>query len=737
MSCAYWSFLLSEGALHISGVLCTVTSALVLADKMWPVIVDKESMHHVWHMFEYLGNTVIFFLAGALTGNTMIVIPFVDYLHLLVIYVFACLVRGTVIFCSRPLLTCLSHDREPVSLADCLIMTWGGLRGAVGLALAIQVKIDRAGGTLSELNANRVLFYTGGIASLTLIVNALTCPKLVEYLKITKTPAAKKMLMLGIHHQLETLMQSKHPATVTKRGILQMLEEAREHIHEQTQEKLRKNSTFMTQLQDYFLPARDFRCHTEFVDHHIRAVNMLNSIPQKSLKVLDLPKLPLVDQHENLKTLAKEGPTEPRLVQAVNEAFLKLLRAQYWEQIEAGEFVSGTRDVEMLLNSVQLAFKHAGTRLADFDNLKTLLGISEDNFWARKSSRTKGSTHISHISGHLFPGASEIIDGGEEESCLIQFINSTGFTILMAITIVLCAIFIAIEQAQGDNVQNYVFWLVVEITFNAAFTAEFIIKFLALKFRYFYDGWNIFDFVLVLVGLAGVVLEFIMNEDNDNDISTKHSLFRINRVFRVLRIIRVLRLFKFFQLLKAKLARKSISLELAEHLQLITVFRAFTKAHAKAEEELIRFLGNNGEVQSCEEARCILESQVHMCRAIALAAAEADEVDRKKLADMQILRESIHITEGFEAFIMDGHRQGILNAREAACILHPLHKGIRGFHHRLCESTQGFDTSESCDAIAFDRGSSNASLDSHDCHKHSMQSHQSTHCGLAKIVPEG
>merc|ERR1719326_1116334 len=95
LSCAYWSFCIAEGALKISGVLCTVAASLVLADKMWPFIVDKDSMIHIWHMFEYLGNTLIFFLAGALTGQTMVHIPPVDWFHLLVIYFVGTVVRAS------------------------------------------------------------------------------------------------------------------------------------------------------------------------------------------------------------------------------------------------------------------------------------------------------------------------------------------------------------------------------------------------------------------------------------------------------------------------------------------------------------------------------------------------------------------------------------------------------------------------------------------------------------------
>merc|ERR1719287_253091 len=69
LCCAYWSFIFVEGVLHLSGVLATVAASLVLADSMWPFIVSQESMQHVWHCFESLGNIVVFFLAGTITGS--------------------------------------------------------------------------------------------------------------------------------------------------------------------------------------------------------------------------------------------------------------------------------------------------------------------------------------------------------------------------------------------------------------------------------------------------------------------------------------------------------------------------------------------------------------------------------------------------------------------------------------------------------------------------------------------
>jgi NhaP-type Na+/H+ or K+/H+ antiporter len=130
----------------------------------------------------------------------------IDYVHLFVIWFFEVLLRGAVIFGSRPILRALSADGQPVTMADAAVMTWGGLRGAVGLCLSMMVSHERAGGHLDHKNASRVLFYTGGLAALTLTINAATCPMLVTWLGITQTRAAKRKLLLGMHKHMHCIV---------------------------------------------------------------------------------------------------------------------------------------------------------------------------------------------------------------------------------------------------------------------------------------------------------------------------------------------------------------------------------------------------------------------------------------------------------------------------------------------------------------------------------------------------
>jgi NhaP-type Na+/H+ or K+/H+ antiporter len=61
---AYLTFFVAEHQAQSSGVLATCAAAMVMAENIWPKVCDHGTMSHVWHTIEYIGNTLIFMLAG-------------------------------------------------------------------------------------------------------------------------------------------------------------------------------------------------------------------------------------------------------------------------------------------------------------------------------------------------------------------------------------------------------------------------------------------------------------------------------------------------------------------------------------------------------------------------------------------------------------------------------------------------------------------------------------------------
>jgi len=68
---AYLAFFIGESEVVVSGVLCTVSAALVMADRAWPIVINHDSMENVWHALEYFGNTLLFFLAGVISSRAI------------------------------------------------------------------------------------------------------------------------------------------------------------------------------------------------------------------------------------------------------------------------------------------------------------------------------------------------------------------------------------------------------------------------------------------------------------------------------------------------------------------------------------------------------------------------------------------------------------------------------------------------------------------------------------------
>merc|ERR1740138_1086569 len=100
------------------------------------------------------------------------------------------------------------------SWKDATILTWGGLRGAVGLALALDVDIQFAHKSARENNerdfelGSHVLFHVSGVAMLTLLVNGLTVGPLLKILGMTKTDKYHK----GMH---QAIAQRVHDQCLT------------------------------------------------------------------------------------------------------------------------------------------------------------------------------------------------------------------------------------------------------------------------------------------------------------------------------------------------------------------------------------------------------------------------------------------------------------------------------------------------------------------------------------------
>lgn len=66
--------------------------------------------------------------------------------------------------------------------------------------------------------------------------------------------------------------------------------------------------------------------------------------------------------------------------------------------------------------------------------------------------------------------------------------------------------------------------------------SEAIVKIIGLRYHYFTVPWNVFDFLLVLASILGILMEDIMI-----DFPVSPTLLRVVRVFRIGRILRLIK----------------------------------------------------------------------------------------------------------------------------------------------------------------------------------------------------
>jgi CPA1 family monovalent cation:H+ antiporter len=178
---AYFSFLIAD-SLEVSGVVAVLSAGLVIgrykADSLKTEV--KVRLDNFWELAAALANSLIFLLVG-LTAARFFTGPQTAhpaYLWTSVIWaiVAAIAARGVMIFiCSAGMNPFLK--KGPIDLRYQLVSFWGGLRGAVALALALSLATDFP---QQEL----LVAMTLGVALFTIIIGGLTCGPLIRRFKL-------------------------------------------------------------------------------------------------------------------------------------------------------------------------------------------------------------------------------------------------------------------------------------------------------------------------------------------------------------------------------------------------------------------------------------------------------------------------------------------------------------------------------------------------------------------------
>jgi len=174
---AYSSFIVADHVLHVSGVICTMVVGLTLG-KQARLQLNRETlgaMHSIWELLALTANSLVFLAVGlsAEMINLPAMGPMVPLTLALVL-----LARLTAVTTTVGILNRLPGAR-PISLAYQVLLTWGGLRGGLALALVLTLPLQFP-------YRGQLLVLATAVVLCSLLLNAMTTAPLIRWLKLDR-----------------------------------------------------------------------------------------------------------------------------------------------------------------------------------------------------------------------------------------------------------------------------------------------------------------------------------------------------------------------------------------------------------------------------------------------------------------------------------------------------------------------------------------------------------------------
>lgn len=213
LAIAFGSFLVAEefGALigqddlHFSGILAVVAAGLMVGtrgiENTSPT--TRQTLEHFWELLTFLVNSLVFLFIGLTIGVRDLVAEWWPVLLavITVLVVRLILVYGLTFF------TDLIRPSRRVPMAYKHVMFWGGLRGAISLALALIIQDNEAlVDVVGEEAIQTVVVMTFGVVVFTLLVQGLSIAGLIRRLELAGLTA------------IEREQQSRQAAIATRRA---------------------------------------------------------------------------------------------------------------------------------------------------------------------------------------------------------------------------------------------------------------------------------------------------------------------------------------------------------------------------------------------------------------------------------------------------------------------------------------------------------------------------------------
>ncbi|MGB3496263.1 MAG: cation:proton antiporter [Elainellaceae cyanobacterium] len=188
---AYASFIAADHFFHVSGVISVMMAGLVVGRYIDHRLVPdvRRYLHEFWEYAAFIANSLIFLLVGITTSGFIFQLQSSNVALWQSVgwaILMAVVARAVVVFGLTPISNRLQRNTEPIGWRFQVIAFWGGLRGAVALALALSLPSNFP-------NRELIIAMTLGVALFTTLFSGTTTGKVIQYLKVDEPPILESL----------------------------------------------------------------------------------------------------------------------------------------------------------------------------------------------------------------------------------------------------------------------------------------------------------------------------------------------------------------------------------------------------------------------------------------------------------------------------------------------------------------------------------------------------------------
>jgi CPA1 family monovalent cation:H+ antiporter len=179
MVTAYGSFVLAE-RWHASGVIATVTAGMTCGSYAAPRMMNAGTRIAVESFWEYVAfalNSLVFLLIGLEVRVSLLARSWLD---IAIAFVIVILARAIVVFGVAAI---FRRTSEQISFRWSVMLTWGGLRGALSMVLALALPSDFQG-------REEIVTMTFGVVLVSIVLQGMTAGPVLRRLGLAGETAS-------------------------------------------------------------------------------------------------------------------------------------------------------------------------------------------------------------------------------------------------------------------------------------------------------------------------------------------------------------------------------------------------------------------------------------------------------------------------------------------------------------------------------------------------------------------